>query len=136
MRPLIEALQSMKFTVALECFDFQYLVIWNREPYQDPYVPCPARQLGNRGRKTGFTSEFAAPCYAFKGAGAEIVLAWLKGGQPRLGPKTNEPSVQTDLTHRFEADVAARAQLDSIVRLERLAKFRSDKRFAGGLSLD
>jgi len=71
----------------------------------------------------------------FKGAGAEIVLAWLKDGQPRLSPKTNAPTVQTELTNRFKADVAAKARLDSTVRLEHLAKFRSDKRFAGGLSL-
>ena len=33
-------------------------------------------QLGDTGRKTGFwLEEFAAPYYAFKDAGAEIVLA-------------------------------------------------------------
>ena len=76
-------------------------------------------QLGNTGRKTGFwLEELAAPYYVFKDAGAEIVLASPKGGQPPLDPKSNEPSFQTDLTRRFEADAAAKAQLASTVRLD------------------
>ena len=44
-------------------------------------------KLGNTGRKTGFwLEEFAAPYYVFKEAGAEIVLASLKGGGPPLDP--------------------------------------------------
>ena len=76
-------------------------------------------KLGNTGRKTGFwLEELAAPYYVFKDAGAEIVLASPKGGQPPLDPKSNEPNMQTDLTRRFEADAAAKAQLASTVRLE------------------
>jgi putative intracellular protease/amidase len=76
-------------------------------------------QLGNTGRKTGFwLEEFAAPYYAFKDAGAEIVIASPKGGQPPLDPKSNEPNFQTDLTRRFEADVDAKAQLATTVRLD------------------
>jgi putative intracellular protease/amidase len=76
-------------------------------------------QLGNTGRKTGFwLEELAAPYFVFKDAGAEIVLASPKGGQPPLDPKSNEPSFQTDLTHRFEADAAAKTQLASTVRLD------------------
>jgi putative intracellular protease/amidase len=75
--------------------------------------------LGNTGRKTGFwLEELAAPYYTFKEAGVEIVLASPKGGQPPLDPKSNEPSFQTDLTHRWEADPAAKAQLASTVRLD------------------
>jgi len=75
--------------------------------------------LGNTGRKTGFwLEELAAPYYAFKDAGAEIVLASPKGGQPPLDPKSNEPSFQTELTRRFEGDAAAKAQLASTVRLD------------------
>jgi putative intracellular protease/amidase len=67
-------------------------------------------ELGNTGRKTGFwLEELAAPYYAFKDAGAEVVLASPLGGQPPLDPKSNEPSFQTDLTRRFEADAAATA---------------------------
>jgi len=76
-------------------------------------------KLGDTGRKTGFwLEEFAAPYYHFKDAGAEIVLASPKGGQPPLDPKSNEPNFQTDLTRRFEADAAAKAQLASTVRLD------------------
>jgi len=75
-------------------------------------------ELGDTGRKTGFwLEELAAPYYAFKDAGAEITLASPKGGRPPLDPKSNEPSFQTDATHRFEADVAAMAQLASTVTL-------------------
>jgi len=75
-------------------------------------------QLGNTGRKTGFwLEELAAPYYVFKDAGHEIVLASPKGGQPPLDPKSNEPGFQTDLTHRFEADAAAKAQLAATLKL-------------------
>ena len=76
-------------------------------------------QLGNTGRKTGFwLEELAAPYYAFLAAGAEVTLASPKGGQPPLDPKSNEPSFQTDLTRRFEADPAATAQLAATLRLD------------------
>ena len=76
-------------------------------------------QLGDTGRKTGFwLEELASPYYTFKDAGAEIVLASPKGGQPPLDPKSNEPSNQTDLTKRFEADAAAMAQLATTLRLD------------------
>src|ERR1700741_4945179 len=76
-------------------------------------------QLGNTGRKTGFwLEELAAPYYVFKDAGAEIVLASPKGGQPPLDPKSNEPNFQTDLTRRFEPDAAAKAQLATTLLLD------------------
>jgi putative intracellular protease/amidase len=82
-------------------------------------VPTSHDKLGDTGRKTGFwLEELAAPYYAFKDAGAEIVLASPKGGQPPLDPKSNEPDFQTDLTRRFEADAAAKAQLAATVRLD------------------
>jgi len=76
-------------------------------------------KLGNTGRETGFwLEEFAAPYFTFKDAGAEIVIASPKGGQPPLDPKSNEPNFQTDLTHRFEADADANARLATTVRLD------------------
>ena len=76
-------------------------------------------KLGNTGRKTGFwLEELAAPYYEFKDAGAQITLASPKGGRPPLDPKSNETNFQTDLTRRFEADAAAKAQLASTVRLD------------------
>jgi putative intracellular protease/amidase len=75
-------------------------------------------QLSNTGVKTGFwLEELAAPYYAFKDAGYEIALASPKGGQPPIDPKSEQPNFQTDLTRRFEADAAAKAQLAATVRL-------------------
>jgi len=90
-------------------------------------------ELGNTGRKTGFwLEELAAPYYAFKDAGAEVVLASPKGGQPPLDPKSNEPSFQTVQTHRFEADVAANMQLASTVRLDSISQADFDTVFYPG----
>ncbi|WP_416424962.1 type 1 glutamine amidotransferase domain-containing protein [Pseudomonas sp. App30] len=76
-------------------------------------------QLGNTGRKTGFwLEEFAAPYYAFKDAGAHVVLASPAGGQPPLDPKSDEPDFQTALTQRFKADPAAQQALASTVKLD------------------
>lgn len=89
--------------------------------------------LGNTGRKTGFwLEELAAPYYAFKDAGAEIVLASPKGGNPPLDPKSNEPDFQTELTHRFEADTDAMAQLATTVRLDSVSQADFDTVFYPG----
>lgn len=90
-------------------------------------------QLGNTGRKTGFwLEELAAPYYVFKDAGAEIVLASPKGGQPPLDPKSNEPASQTDATRRFEADAQATAQLAATVRLDSVSQTGFDAVFYPG----
>jgi putative intracellular protease/amidase len=90
-------------------------------------------KLGDTGRKTGFwLEELAAPYYTFKDAGAEIVLASPKGGQPPLDPKSNEPSFQTDLTRRFEADESAKAQLASTLRLNGVSQDSFDTIFYPG----
>jgi putative intracellular protease/amidase len=90
-------------------------------------------QLGNTGRKTGFwLEELAAPYYAFKEAGAQIVLASPKGGRPPLDPKSNEPGFQTELTRRFEADPQAIAQLATTVRLDRVSQADFDTVFYPG----
>lgn len=90
-------------------------------------------QLGNTGRKTGFwLEELAAPYYTFKDAGAEIVLASPKGGQPPLDPKSNEPDFQTELTRRFEADADANAQLANTVRLDSINQADFDTVFYPG----
>lgn len=90
-------------------------------------------KLGNTGRKTGFwLEELAAPYFEFKDAGAEIMLASPKGGQPPLDPKSSEPSFQTDLTRRFQADAAAKAQLASTARLDRVSADDFDTVFYPG----
>jgi len=90
-------------------------------------------QLGSTGKKTGFwLEELAAPYYTFKDAGAEIVLASPKGGQPPLDPKSNEPDFKTDATRRFEADVDANAQLANTVRLDSVSQADFDTVFYPG----
>ena len=90
-------------------------------------------QLGNTGRKTGFwLEELAAPYYAFKDAGVEVVLASPKGGQPPLDPKSNEPMFQTALTRRFEQDAEATAQLAHTVRLDSVSQADFDTVFYPG----
>jgi putative intracellular protease/amidase len=89
--------------------------------------------LGSTGRKTGFwLEELAAPYYAFKEAGAHVVLASPAGGQPPLDPKSNEPAFQTELTRRFEADGAATAQLANTVRLDSVSHEDFDAVFYPG----
>ena len=90
-------------------------------------------QLGSTGRKTGFwLEELAAPYYAFKDAGAEIVLASPLGGQPPLDPKSDEPSSQTDATKRFKADAGANVQLANTVRLDSVVQADFDTVFYPG----
>jgi putative intracellular protease/amidase len=90
-------------------------------------------QLGNTGRKTGFwLEELAAPYYVFKDSGAEITLASPKGGRPPLDPKSNDPEFRTDLTRRFEKDVAAEAQLDKTIRLDSVKQESFDTVFYPG----
>lgn len=90
-------------------------------------------KLGDTGKKTGFwLEELAAPYYLFKDAGAEIVIASPKGGQPPLDPKSNEPDYQTDNTHRFEADAAAKAQLAATVPLSDVSQADFDTVFYPG----
>jgi len=90
-------------------------------------------KLGDTGIKTGFwLEELAAPYYTFKDAGADIVLASPAGGQPPLDPKSNEPAFQTEMTHRFEADEQAIAQLASTVRLDSISQSDFDAVFYPG----
>lgn len=69
-------------------------------------------RLGETGHKTGFwLEEFAAPYYVFKDAGAEVVLASPRGGQPPLDPKSDAADAQTPATLRFNNDTVAIAEL-------------------------
>ncbi len=75
-------------------------------------------QLGDTGKKTGFwLEEFAAPYYVFKDAGAEVVLASPKGGQPPLDPKSDAPDAQTPATAQFRSDLAANTALANTRKL-------------------
>ncbi|WP_265569807.1 type 1 glutamine amidotransferase domain-containing protein [Sphingomicrobium nitratireducens] len=69
-------------------------------------------KLGDTGEKTGFwLEELAAPYYALKDAGHDLVLASPKGGQPPLDPKSDAPDAQTEDTKRFKDDPEAQARL-------------------------
>ncbi|WP_245158270.1 MULTISPECIES: type 1 glutamine amidotransferase domain-containing protein [unclassified Brevundimonas] len=89
--------------------------------------------LGDTGKKTGFwLEEFAAPYYALKDAGAEIVLASPKGGQPPLDPKSDADDAQTEDTHRFKADADAQAALANTVKLSEIDAGEFDAVFYPG----
>ena len=89
--------------------------------------------LGHTGKKTGFwLEEFAAPYYAFKDAGAQIVLASPRGGQPPLDPKSDLPEFQTALTHRFKADPDAQRALANTVTLDSVRQEDFDTVFYPG----
>ncbi|CAN5303813.1 type 1 glutamine amidotransferase domain-containing protein [soil metagenome] len=90
-------------------------------------------RLGDTGKKTGFwLEEFAAPYYALKDAGAEIVVASPKGGQPPLDPKSDEPDAQSDDTRRFKADEDAQGVLANTVLLNSVSADDFDAVFYPG----
>jgi len=75
-------------------------------------------KLGNTGKKTGFwLEEFAAPYYTFLDAGAAVIVASPKGGEPPLDPKSDTPDGQTELTERFKNDPRTQSVLRSTVKL-------------------
>lgn len=89
--------------------------------------------LGDTGGKTGFwLEEFAAPYYVFKDAGAEIVLASPRGGQPPLDPKSDAADAQTPATVRFNGDTAAIAALAQTRKLADVAGEEVDAVFYPG----
>jgi putative intracellular protease/amidase len=90
-------------------------------------------QLGDTGKPTGFwLEEFAAPYYVLKDAGADIVLASPKGGQPPLDPKSDEADAQTDATRRFKGDDAAQKALAETVTLDSVSADAFDAVFYPG----
>ncbi len=90
-------------------------------------------KLGDTGAKTGFwLEEFAAPYYAFNDAGAEIVLASPRGGQPPIDPKSDDADAQTSATRRFKTDSATQAVLATTVRLRDLTAVDFDAVFYPG----
>lgn len=90
-------------------------------------------ELGNTGLKTGFwLEEFTAPYYAFLDAGSAVTLASPAGGQPPLDPKSDDPSFQTETTHRFRADPAAQQALANTVPLAQVRSEDFDSVFYPG----
>lgn len=90
-------------------------------------------ELGNTGEKTGFwIEEFAAPYYVFYDAGAEIVLASPRGGQPPIDPKSDAPENQTEATKRFKGDDALQALLADTRKLSEVSASDFDAVFFPG----
>lgn len=90
-------------------------------------------RLGDTGLKTGFwLEEFAAPYYVFKDAGADVVLASPKGGQPPLDPKSDAPDAQTAATVRFNEDADALSALAGTLRLRDVVDGEFDAVFYPG----
>ena len=90
-------------------------------------------RLGETGHKTGFwLEELAAPYYVFKDAGAEIVLASPKGGQPPLDPKSDAPDAQTAATVRFNEDADALSALAATQKLKEVVDGEFDAVFYPG----
>lgn len=90
-------------------------------------------KLGDTGKKTGFwLEEFAAPYYAFKDAGAQVLLASPLGGQPPLDPKSDAPDAQTPATVRFNGDTEAIAALAQTRKLAEVVDADVDAVFYPG----
>ncbi|MCG6871215.1 MAG: type 1 glutamine amidotransferase domain-containing protein [Gammaproteobacteria bacterium] len=78
-------------------------------------------RLGDTGEKTGFwLEEFASPYYHLKDAGAQIILASPRGGQPPIDPRSQAPESQTAATRRFDDDPEAKQELANTARLAQM----------------
>ncbi len=89
--------------------------------------------LGNTGKPTGFwLEEFTAPYYAFTDAGVEVTVASVKGGQPPIDPKSDEPDNQTDSMERFKKDSATQKVLAHTVKLSEVTSEGYDAVFYPG----
>ncbi len=90
-------------------------------------------ELGDTGKKTGlWLEEFAAPYYTFKDAGANIVLASPKGGEPPVDPKSDGLTAQSVATLRFKLDGDAKEQFAATKRLEHISESDFDAVFYSG----
>ena len=90
-------------------------------------------KLGNTGERTGFwLEEFAAPYYVFKDAGADIILASPKGGQPPIDPSSDSADAQTDDTRRFKDDPETQKHLATTLKLSDVTEDGFDAIFYPG----
>ncbi|NJY63801.1 type 1 glutamine amidotransferase domain-containing protein [Salinimicrobium sp. CDJ15-81-2] len=90
-------------------------------------------KLGDTGKKTGFwVEEFAAPYYVLADAGAEVVLASPKGGQPPIDPASTTEDAQTEATKRFNKDEELQKKLSMTKKLEHVDASEFDGVFYPG----
>ena len=89
--------------------------------------------LGTTGEKTGFwVEEFAAPYYILSDAGAELIIASPKGGQPPVDPKSESTDAQTPATERFYRDNEAIDQVAHSFKLSEVNQTDYDAVFYPG----
>ena len=89
--------------------------------------------LGDTAKKTGFwLEEFAAPYYVFKDAGANIILASPKGGQPPIDPSSDNADAQTNDTRRFKDDPETQKHLATTLKLSDVTEDGFDAIFYPG----
>ena len=90
-------------------------------------------QLGNTGRKTGFwLEELAAPITFSRTPASRSRLHPRRVDDRRSTPRATNPNSRTDLTLRFEKDLAAEAQLDKTLRLDSVKQEDFDTVFYPG----
>lgn len=97
------------------------------------FVVTSHDKLGNTGEKTGFwTEEFAAPYYQLVDNGVQIDIATPKGGQPPIDPKSEDPTMATEDTKRFDTDTALLEKLKHTKKLEEVQQADYDAVFYPG----
>ena len=77
---------------------------------------------------------FLAPYYLFLDAGAEIVLASQRGGDPAMRTASGERSDTTPIMRRFQADQAAREALIDTLNLDQVDPLDFDGAYCIGVS--
>lgn len=90
-------------------------------------------ELGNTGLKTGFwAEELAAPYYTLTDKDIDVTLASVKGGQPPIDPKSEDPNFQTDTTRRMDSDTILLEKLKHTVPLTEVKMENYDAVFYPG----
>ncbi|OOF00057.1 type 1 glutamine amidotransferase domain-containing protein [Salinivibrio sp. IB643] len=89
--------------------------------------------MGNTGHQTGFwLEEFTTPYYAFKDAGASIVVASPKGGKAPIDPNSEAEDAQAESTRRFDGDAELQDMVNNTVKLSDINAYEYDAIFYPG----
>ncbi len=96
-------------------------------------VVTSADRMGTHAEPTGlWLEEFAAPYYVFTDLRYEVTVASPKGGAAPLDPRSNDESVHSASTRRFEADADAEKKLSQTLKLSELNSKDFDAVFFAG----
>ncbi len=89
--------------------------------------------MGDTGHQTGFwLEEFTTPYYAFKDAGASIVVASPKGGKAPIDPNSEAEDAQAESTRRFDGDAELQDMVNNTVKLSDINAYEYDAIFYPG----